>query len=309
MTENLLLVVVFLAVALITMALWMLIRDLFSRRYNISDKRLPIDAAPEEIRRFTRQQKVHHGPLDRPFYQLVDESGTKLDAPTVLMLIVGIGIIGGGIAFVYAEDLLATAGGLALGTILPIVWFTIKRWRRIREMRVMLPEALQIVADSVRAGHNLEQASELAALEIKEPLREEFMECSSQLKLGNSPTSVMERMTRRIPLPEFRVFATAVMVHQTAGGNLGLLTERLSHSALEHQEFLGHVNAVTAGSRLSAIGMVIGSAAAMLALTWLQPEYVRAFIDSDIGPYLLALAITLQIIGALWVWRISRVTY
>ena len=72
---------------------------------------------------------------------------------------------------------------------------------------------------------------------------------------------------------------------------------------------MGHLNAVTAGSRLSALGMALGAVAAMAALAWLQPTYVQAFITNELGPYLLALAIALQIIGTIWVWRVSKVTY
>ena len=309
MIQSIIVLVAFLACVGVVMAVWMVLRDLWSRRFNVADRRLTLDAKPSDIRRFIREQEVHRGPIDEPFFRLVEQSGTKLDAPTVIALVLGMGIIGAAIPFVVWENLLGAAVGLLVGCLIPIVWLSIKRWRRIRAMRNLMPEALQIVADCVRAGHNLEEASELAAAENREPLREEFKEAASQLKLGNAPAAVMQNMARRIPLPEFRVFATAVMVHQKAGGNLALLTERLSRAALQRQEFNGHVNAVTAGSRLSAIGMIIGAVAAVLVLAWLQPTYVRTFLTNEAGPYLVGAAATLQIIGAFWVWRISKVSY
>jgi len=306
---NIMMVVAFVAGTGLVLTLGLAIRDLFSQRYNVVDHRLSLDASPAEVRQFIRQQEVHGGAVDSWFFRLVEESGTKMDGPTVMSVILGMGVIGGAIPFALDDNLLGAAGGVLIGVMLPVAWLLIKRWRRIRAMRTMLPEALQIIADSVRAGYNLEQSAELASREIKDPLREEFSECASQLKLGNFPTSALQRMARRIPLPEFRVFATAVMVHQTAGGNLALLTQRLSHAALQRQEFVGHLNAVTAGSRLSALGMALGAVAAMAALAWLQPTYVQAFITNELGPYLLALAIALQIIGTIWVWRVSKVTY
>ena len=309
MIPNIMMVVAFVAGTGLVLTLGLAIRDLFSQRYNVVDHRLSLDASPAEVRQFIRQQEVHGGAVDSWFFRLVEESGTKMDGPTVMSVILGMGVIGGAIPFALNDNLLGSAGGVLIGIMLPLAWLLIKRWRRIRAMRTMLPEALQIIADSVRAGYNLEQSTELASHEIKDPLREEFTECASQLKLGNFPTSAMQRMARRIPLPEFRVFATAVMVHQTAGGNLALLTQRLSHAALQRQEFVGHLNAVTAGSRLSALGMALGAVAAMAALAWLQPTYVQAFITNELGPYLLALAIALQIIGTIWVWRVSKVIY
>jgi len=302
-------VIMFLFGAGLVLAIGSLVRDFSSRRYNYVDRRLGLDANTSDIENYYRRQEVHNGPVDQWFYRTVRESGSDIDVPTALSICLGGGLIGTVFAYIVAESFLATALGLVLGIAIPVAWIILRRWRRVSIMRDQLPEALQIIADSVRAGHSLEQASEMVAAELSDPLATEFHECNSQLKLGNSPTTVMQRMADRIPLPEFRVFATAAMVHQTAGGNLPLLTERLSHAARQRQEFTGHVNAVTAGSRLSAIGLVIGSMIAVAALAWLEPDYVRAFVNHSLGPALLTLAIVLQLIGIIWVWRLIRVSY
>lgn len=303
------LVIMFLFGAGIVLAVGSLLRDLSSQRYNYVDRRLGIDANTSDIENYYRHQDVHNGPVDQWFYQTVRESGSDIDVPTALAFCLGGGLIGAVLAFIVAESFLATALGLLLGIAIPVAWIIFRRWRRISIMRNQLPEALQIIADNVRAGHSLEQASEIVAAELSDPLASEFHECNSQLKLGNSPTTVMQRMADRVPLPEFRVFVTAAMVHQTAGGNLPLLIERLSHVARQRQEFTGYVNAVTAGSRLSAIGLVIGSIIAFAALAWLEPDYISAFVNHSLGPALLTLAIVLQIIGIIWIWCLIRVSY
>jgi tight adherence protein B len=116
----------------------------------------------------------------------------------------------------------------------------------------------------------------------------------------------MNRMVRRIPLAEFRIFATAVIVHRRAGGNLSLLTERMSKAAHDKTDVRNHVMAMTAGSRLSAIGMVAAAVLAALLLSWMEPEYIDVFLTNPKGPYLIATAILLQAIGGIWVWRILK---
>jgi tight adherence protein B len=113
-------------------------------------------------------------------------------------------------------------------------------------------------------------------------------------------------MVRRVPLPEFRIFATAVVVHRRAGGNLSLLTERMSKASHDRQDVRNHMLAVTAGSRLSAIGMVIGAIVAAALLCWIEPDYIDAFLGNPKGPWLLATAVILQVIGGIWVWRILK---
>jgi Flp pilus assembly protein TadB len=117
---------------------------------------------------------------------------------------------------------------------------------------------------------------------------------------------VMNRMVRRVPLPEFRVFATAVIVHRRAGGNLSLLTERMSKASHDRHDTRNHMLAVTAGSRLSAVGMVLAGIIALFVLSWLEPEYITTFLQHPKGPWLLAASVILQIIGGIWVWRILK---
>ena len=131
---------------------------------------------------------------------------------------------------------------------------------------------------------------------------------TQQLELGHSPIGVMNRMVRRVPLPEFRIFATAVVVHRRAGGNLSLLTERMSKAAHDKTDVRNHV--LADDRRQPAVGRSAWSSAAILAavlLAWMEPEYIEAFCEEsqrpvpDRRPRSL-----LQVIGGIWVWRILK---
>jgi tight adherence protein B len=288
--------VTFASVSALLAAAGLFVRDLFA-------------PSAEEHRRLELAPEEPAGGLNRAFFHLVEESGLALDMSTAVWLVLGAALVGGGILYVFTENLLATAGGIAMGAALPVICLLAIRWRRVQAMRKVMPQALQAVADAVRSGQTLSEAFQLVAQEIKGPLGEEFKQAHSQLELGHSPIGVMHRMIRRIPLVEFRIFATAVIVHRRAGGNLSLLTERMAHASRDRQDVRNHLLAVTAGSRLSAWGMVIGSVLAVAILASLEPEYIQTFVTHTKGPWLVAAAIVLQLIGALWVWRILRQQY
>jgi tight adherence protein B len=286
--------VTFASVAATIGAIGLFVRDLFAAPPSTARQRL--EFAPEEP----------GGDLNRSFFHLVEESGTSMDMSTALALVMGCAIVGLAIPLAFFENLLGAAGGMVLGAAIPILYLVTIRFFRVRTMRQVLPQALQAVADAVRSGQNLSEACELVSQEIKGPLGQEFGFAHSQLELGHSPLAVMHRMVRRIPLAEFRVFATAVVVHRRAGGNLSLLTERMSKAAHDRQDIRNHMLAVTAGSRLSAIGMVLAGIIALVVLGWLEPQYVETFLNHPKGPWLLAASIGLQIIGGIWVWRILK---
>jgi tight adherence protein B len=284
----------FASVTVALAAVGMLIRDLFARPAAGGRQRLAF--APEEPA----------GEINRSFFRLVEESGSTLDMPTALAIVIGAGIVGLTIPLALFDNLLAAAGGLFVGAIIPIAYLSVIRWWRLSGMRKQLPYALQAVADAVRGGQTLSEACALVSRETKGPLGQEFGYAHQQLELGQAPIGVMNRMVRRVPLPEFRIFATAVVVHRRAGGNLSLLTERMSKAAHDKTDVRNHVLAMTAGSRLSAVGMVIAAILAAALLTWMEHDYVEMFWTNPKGPYLIATAILLQAIGAIWVWRILK---
>jgi tight adherence protein B len=287
--------VTFATVATTLAAIGMFLRDLFTR---------PADPAARQRLEFAPAEP--EGDINGWFFRLVEESGTVFDYPTAITVVIGAGIAGLGIPLVFFDNLLGAAGGLVLGVTIPILYLSVIRWWRLGKMRSALPYALQAVADAVRGGQTLSEACQLVSLETKGPLGQEFGYAHSQLELGHAPISVMNRMVRRVPLPEFRIFATAVVVHRRAGGNLSLLTERMSKASHDRQDVRNHMLAVTAGSRLSAIGMVAGAFIAAALLCWIEPDYIDSFLGNPKGPWLLATAVILQVVGGIWVWRILK---
>jgi len=286
--------ITFASVTMVLAAAVMFIRDLLAKPASTARQRLVFAAEEPE------------GDINRAFFRLVEESGSTLDMQTALAVVIGAGIIGAAVPLAFFDNLLAAAGGLVLGVLIPILYLSFIRWWRLGGMRKQLPYALQAVADSVRGGQTLSEACELVSKETKGPLGQEFAFAHQQLELGHSPISVMNRMVRRVPLAEFRIFATAVVVHRRAGGNLSLLTERMSKAAHDKSDVRNHVLAMTAGSRLSAIGMVAAAVLAAALLSWMEPEYIEMFMKNPKGPYLIGTAILLQVIGAIWVWRILK---
>jgi tight adherence protein B len=277
-------------------AIWFFFRDMFAKT---KTERARLEFAPEEPA----------GTIDGWFFRLVEQSGVGMDTTAATLLVVVCGVAGMGIPLVLFENPLGAAGGLILGVTLPLVYLGVLRHFRLKNMQKHLPQALQAVSDAIRSGQTLSEACDLVSKEIKGPLGAEFAYSHEQLELGHSPVSVMNRMVRRVPLPEFRIFSTAVVVHRRAGGNLSLLSERMSKAARDRQEVRSHLMAVTAGGRLSAIGMVIGTVVAIILLGWIEPDYINKFLSNPKGPWLLLTAVGLQIAGALWVWRILRTSY
>jgi tight adherence protein B len=264
----------FAAVSLGLLTLFLFVRDLFTRPYDL-DGQLGVDPQLERELIAAALAPPPTGRIDKAFHRLIDESGTRHSVGSALALVAGAAVIGAAGPVLFLDNLPIALTGTIAAAMLPLLWWSFWRWRRLKAMRKHLPQALDVVADAVRGGQNLESAVAMAGQETPGPLAEEFSYAAKQLELGQSPNAVLDRMVRRIPLPEFRIFATAVLVHERAGGNLSQLTERLARAARDRQEFMGHLNAVTAGSKSSASGPVVGGLIPVFRSRYRQAEERR----------------------------------
>ncbi|MDO4551659.1 MAG: type II secretion system F family protein [Planctomycetia bacterium] len=264
-------------------------------------------AEADAVSQLTRSQEMNR--FDRWFGVLLEEGGTGLSPFTASLIVFAVVLLFGGGMFVLTDSILLAVGMGMISFVFPFVYWTIRRERRISKMRKQLPEALESLGDGIRSGMNLELAMEQLVEQLEEPLKAEFQYGVKQLALGLSPALVMQRMARRIPVAEFRIFTTAVLVHRRTGGNLALLAERLAKSARDRTEFNSLLRAVSAGSRMSMIGLVIVTLVAMFFLAGLNQEYLYAFIASPYGPQLIGISVALIFIGTLWAWRIMKIQY
>lgn len=258
---------------------------------------------------YTPPEKAARTGFDRWFYELLEAAGSRLDRSTASLFPAAGAVLGAAFPIVFLDDLLVAILGTLLGATLPLLYWKFQAWRRVRRIRKDLPAMLELFADAARTGLSLEAATQLASSETKGPLHDELQWCATQLELGHAPQRVMQRLARRIPIPEFRIFATAVLIHRRTGGDLAQLAERLARSTRERTEFRGHLKAVTAGSRLSVLGLTLGVFAAVTVLGLTRPEYIQQFFIHPRGSTLVMVAAGLQAVGLLWVWRILQVRY
>ena len=239
----------------------------------------------------------------------MERSGSGLSVATAVTVLAASAAVGCTLGLVLLEHFLAGVAGLLLGAALPLGWWKFQQARRLSKMQKSLPGALDLLADGLHAGQTLEQAAELVATQMPSPLKDEFGHSVSLLRLGHSPVAVMDRMSRRIPLPEFQIFATAVLVHRQTGGNLAKFTARLAAAARDRQEFLGHLGSQTVAGRYSAIGLVVAAVAGLAVLVMARPQYLEFFLKHELGPALLIASGGLLLLGTLWMWRVIDVKY
>lgn len=196
--------------------------------------------------------------------------------------------------------------GLACASI-PLIHVWYKRKKRFDAFLEQLPDALDLVARALSAGHAFPEALHMVSTEMPEPIATEFRKAYEEQNLGLSIKLALENLTQRMPLLDLRICVTAVLIQRETGGNLAEILEKVSYTIRERFRILGDLKTLTTSSRMSAwllCGLPIFVA---LAVTVLNPDYMSVLWKDPRGHYLIAAALFMQITGMLIVRKILKI--
>jgi Flp pilus assembly protein TadB len=154
---------------------------------------------------------------------------------------------------------------------------------------------------------SLDQSINLAAEQGGKPLADEFAQVAYHLRLGLSTPAAVQLMADRLRLVDFNAFASTVALHQSVGGNLAMLLDRLAAGARDRNQFRNHLLAATALGRVTAIFLGGAAPALLLAYAIFEPDYIQAFFQSTNGIVTVCCVIALEILGVFWLYNLLRV--
>lgn len=195
----------------------------------------------------------------------------------------------------------AMAGGM------PVLWLMFKRKKRLSLFSKQLPEALELLSRSLRAGHSLAAGFGLVASEMHDPIAREFGRAFEEQNLGISLDEALEDMTIRVPNMDLRFFATAVVLQRQTGGDLAEILDKIGSLIRERFKLAGQIQALTGEGRLSGI-VLLGLPPTLFAtMLYLNYDYAMVLFRDETGRKLMAGALVLQLVGALVIRKIINI--
>jgi tight adherence protein B len=190
---------------------------------------------------------------------------------------------------------------------LPIFYVSKKRAKRINDLETQLPDALDFLARSMRAGHAFTISLEMVGEEIAEPLGQEFRSLFNEQNLGASLERSFASFGKRVPIPDVRFFSSAVLLQRQTGGNLSEILGRLSLIIRERFRLRGQVKAVSAHGRLTATILTLLPLATLAGLLITSPGYLNPLVESPTGRKIVAIGIGAQILGNFFIRKIIKI--
>jgi tight adherence protein B len=192
---------------------------------------------------------------------------------------------------------------------LPIMFVKSKRSNRLKSFIREFPDALDMMTSAIRAGHGLNKAFQLVGEEAPDPISTEFKRTYEEHNLGVQFRDALINLTERIDSLDLKLFVTAVLLQRETGGNMAEMLEKISYTIRERFKLIGQIRALTTQGRMS--GWVVGGLPIffIIVVSIINPKYLEPLFNDVLGHYLLGLAATMQICGALIIRKVVQVKF
>ena len=196
--------------------------------------------------------------------------------------------------------------GAALTAIGPYIYVKYLAHKRMRKFLEQLPDGLDIMAQGLKAGLGLSQAQAYVAKEMPDPIGTEFAVFMEELNLGLPIGEALENFIERLPLPEMRLFSTALSVQREVGGSLAELLNNLADVIRERFRVEREINSLTAQNRMAAWVVCSLPPVLFAGMYTINPKMMSEVAASDIGWIMFMLALVLEITGIVVFRRLLR---
>ena len=244
-----------------------------------------------------------------PLQQLIVQSGVSITVGTFVLATLLSGVAVGMALWMFFHILVVSIVVGVLAALLPLAYLRIKRTKRLNLFEEQFPEAIDLIARALRAGHALTTGLGMVAEEIPAPVGQEFKRLYDEQNFGLSLPEAMRAMARRVPVLDARFFVTAVLTQREAGGNLSEVLDNLASVMRERFKLKRQIRVASAHGRMSAWVLSCLPPALAAILFTLSPNFMKVLWEDPWGVNLLLIAGALQLIGTFIISRLVRIEY
>jgi Flp pilus assembly protein TadB len=215
--------------------------------------------------------------------------------------------IGATLSVVTSYVLVGLLGGMLIGWLTMRLSLSVRILRRRASFSDQLPDMLQLIASTLKAGFSLPQALEAVVREENQPAAAEFSRVLAEARIGANLEDGLEAVATRMDSDDLRWTVMAIRIQQGVGGNLAEVLLTIADTIRERAFLRRQVRALSAEGRLSAYVLV---ALPLIVATWLfisSATYMRPLYTTPLGYLLLTIASALVLIGTYWMHRVIKV--
>ena len=300
-------------------AYWALFEGGMRAAQTLLRQRLSIDAAAKVARhsivKMAAERKDRKGAVNgvhRRAMSLqiwIEQSGLPITVSGLALATVGLGVLMFAVGAQLSGQLWVGAFGAVIGAVVPWVVVRMARTKRLRKFEEFFPEAIDLIARALRAGHTFTTGLLMVADEIPKAVAGEFRLLYDKQNYGMDLSEALRAFAARIPLIDAKFFVTAVLTQREAGGNLAEVLDNLAKVIRTRFTVQRQIRVISAHGRLTG-GILMGLPLALgFFLALRSPENFTVLFSDPLGIRMIVVAAALQILGVFVIRRIVKIEY
>jgi tight adherence protein B len=179
------------------------------------------------------------------------------------------------------------------------MWASLRRQRRQKRFTAQLPDTLDYLARSLRAGNPFSASLKAVSRDMPDPIGGELGKTFDEMNYGLDLDDALHNLSARAGNQELDYFITAVLIQRSTGGNLAEVFNRISNvlrsRARMHKEIEIQAGEMKFSARvLIALPFVVAGVVSIL-----NPKYLLVLTQHPVGLVLIGIQILLMVIGYL----------
>ncbi len=195
----------------------------------------------------------------------------------------------------------------ALGVLLPPFILRFLAARRSKKFMSQLPDTLNLLSSTLKAGYSFMQGVEAVSHEIEDPMGGELRRIVTEAQLGRPLEDAMDASAERMDSDDFAWAVMAVKIQREVGGNLSELLLTVAETMTERERLRRDVATLTAEGKMSAIVLGVLPILLGMAMWAMNPEYINTLFTDSLGKILLGASIVAALVGFAWMKKIISI--
>ncbi|MBS3762148.1 MAG: type II secretion system F family protein [Candidatus Brocadiia bacterium] len=193
--------------------------------------------------------------------------------------------------------------GLAIPKI--ILWWLKKR--RNKKFDHQLVEALTNLGNSLKAGFSLNQAMNLLAQEMDNPMGQEIRLVVREMQVGADLSEALGHLHDRMPSRDLDLIITSILISREVGGDLTEIFDNIAHTVRERHRIEGKIKAMSAQGKLQGLIILCIPPGMAIALNYIAPDMIKPLFTEPVGWLLMGVVVLLMAMGIYTIRRIVAI--
>ncbi|MET3719028.1 type II secretion system F family protein [Arthrobacter sp. UYEF21] len=190
-----------------------------------------------------------------------------------------------------------------------LVYLSFLTSRRRVKFDQQLPDTIQMLTGSMRAGHSLLRAIDASARETDAPMAEELSRIVNETRIGRDLGDSMADVADRTSSEDFSWISQAIEIHREVGGDLAEVLDHVGETIRDRNQIRRQVKALSAEGKMSAGVLMALPIVLFFALILINPSYAKTFTSTVPGFMMLGAAAVMLTAGGFWLSQLIKPKY